>query len=730
MKKIILIFIWVFSLLPFEKVMSQTLNVRGKITEGHDPIPGVVVKVKNSNVVTVTNSNGEFLIKASGEDILVFTSVGYKAKEVPVKGRTFIAESMEMDQKNLNEVVVVGYGVQKKITMTGAVVSVSGDDLIKAPVAGVSNALIGLTTGVQALQSSGEFGADQADIRIRGIATLNTGGANPLILVDGVERSTYNNIDPHEIESINILKDASSTAVFGVRGANGVILITTKQGKVGDPKIDFSSNLAVIQPSILPDYLDSYNYALLRNEAEKNMGKQPSFSAEDLRLYQTGEDPIFHPNKNWINELIKPFSLQQSYNANVSGGTQKLRYFTSLGYFSQNGAYREPEQSFGFPYKQVYDKYNLRTNFDFDLTNDFSVSIKLGDQITNNSSPNGGAWGAFDKASRTSPMSSPGFVDGKYIENVIGFPAGVPYFNPWGQAGPTSTGGAFVTDDFSNTINTNISLRYKLDKLTRGLAVRAMGAYDSYYLKEAVRNKYFPAYTVMKNPNDPTKYSIYQSTDDGPYYGLKEGVDNQHKWRKMYAEVAIDYKRLFDGGHDVSGLILGNIQKKYDPSLLYQLPTAYEGLVARVTYGYKNRYLSEFNMGYNGSENFPENKRFGFFPSFSLGWVATEEPFLPKNKWLSFLKIRGSYGEVGNDKIGGDRYLYLNGPYTLGYGGYQQTVFGDAGSNMARYQMYKEGKLGNQDVTWERAKKMEYWYRYTLPVRQAYFYRRFFWREA
>src|SRR5690606_2336038 len=278
--------------------------------------------------------------------------------------------------------------------------------------------------------------------------------------------------------------------------------------------------------------------------------------------------------------------------------------------------------------------------------------------------------------------------------------------NPWGQAGPTSTGGAFVTDSYSSTLNTNLQLKYDLHRLLPGLSVRGMGAYDSHYLKNHVRSKYFPAYTILKDDATPEGFIMYQSTEDGPFYNVSESISDNNKWRKMYVEAAIDYKQSFGGTHNVTGLLLGNFQRAFYPNLQYKLPTAYLGLVSRITYDYKNRYLTELNMGYNGSENFPEGKRFGFFPSVSLGWVASSESFFPENDWVTFLKIRGSYGEVGNDKIGGERYLYLNGPYQLYNGGFQAVVFGEAGTNMARYNMYQEGKLGNPDVTWERAKKM------------------------
>ncbi|WP_232825980.1 SusC/RagA family TonB-linked outer membrane protein [Chitinophaga alhagiae] len=686
--------------------MSQTKVVKGRVTDGKEPLPGVSVKIKNTNTGTITNVNGEFSINASGNDILVLSFIGYTSKEVPVGGKSFISETLAEGDSQLGEVVVVGYGVQKKATVTGAISTVKGEDLVKAPVAGISNALIGMAPGLQAVQNSGEFGNDKATIYIRGMATLNGSGRNPLIMVDGVVRETYNNLDPNEIESINILKDASATAVFGVRGANGAIIITTKQGKIGKPQVSVSSNLAAIQPTILPELLGSYDYAMLHNEAARNSGVAPRFTEEDIRLYQTGEDPIFHPSKNWIDEMIKPFSFQQNYNANVSGGTEKLRYFTSLGYFSQSGGYHQPEQGFGFPYKHKYDKYNIRMNFDFNPVKDLTISVRLGNQITNNHIPNGGAWGAFDKAANLPPMTSPGFVEGKYIEKILGLPSGVPNYNPWGQAGPTSTGGAFVTEDYSSTLNTNLVINYDLGRFVKGLSVRATGAYDSYYMKSATRRKYFPAYTIMKDPDNPAGYIMYQSSDTGPFYGLSESISDGNKWRKMYTEAAIDYKRSF-GKHNVTALALGNFEYAYYPNMQFKLPTGYLGAVGRVTYDYANRYMAEINGGYNGSENFMEGKRFGFFPAFSLGWTVTEEPWMPKNKVLTFLKFRGSYGEVGNDKIGGKRYLYLDGPYYLTNGDFQAVVFGEAGSNMARYNMYREGDLGNPDVTWERARKMD-----------------------
>jgi len=675
------------------------------------PLKGVNVTVKNTSVGVSTDDNGAYVLNYTQSDaILIFSLVGYKSIEESINQRTTVNVALESDDKLLEEIVVVGYGEQKKVTVTGAISTVTGEDLVRAPVAGISNALIGMAPGLQAVQSSGEFGKDKATIYIRGMATLNSSGRNPLILVDGVPRDTYNNLDPNEIESISILKDASSTAVYGVRGANGVILITTKQGKSGKPRVSVTGNVAAIQPTVLPKYLNSYDYAVLRNEAEMNGGIAPdrvTFSPEDLELYKSGADPIFHPSKDWIAELIRPFSFQQSYNANISGGTERVKYYSSIGYFNQSGGYREPEQSLGFPYKHNYDKYNVRMNFDFKPNDDLFIAIKLGNQVTENSIPNGGAWAAFDKAANRPPMTSPVFVEGKYIERVIGLPGNVPNFNPWGDAGPTSASGAFLNEEYSSTLNTNLSIVYKLDKITKGLSVRAMGAYDTYYQKNKARSKAFPKWTVMKDPSSPTGYKLYQSSDEGPFGGLSESIGDANKWRRIYTEAALEYKRLFNNVHNVGALVLGNFSRDITPSLQYKLPHVYLGVVSRITYDYRNRYMAEINMGYNGSENFPEGNRFGFFPSVSAGWVVSQESFFPENAWVSFMKLRGSYGVVGNDEIGGQRYLYLNPPFTLGNGGNQAVVFGNPGVDFARYNMYREGNIGNPNVTWERSKKMD-----------------------
>lgn len=688
-------------------VHGQEREITGTVSDAvtGSPMAGVTVVIKGSDRGTTTDAKGRYKLAVPDRGVLAFSFIGYEEKAVSVGTALVVDVALSEGSEVIEELVVVGYGTQRKTTVTGSVVSVSNEELLRAPVAGVSNALVGLTSGLQTLQTSGEFGGDAVSLRVRGIATLNTGGAAPLIMVDGVERDTYNDIDPNEIESLNILKDASATAVFGVRGANGVILITTRQGQVGKPRVSVSANVAGLQPSVLPQTLGSYDYALLRNEAERNMGrKEVFFQQEDMDLFRDGSDPIFHPDVNWVDELIKPLSFQQSYNANISGGSEMLRYFVSLTYFNQSGGYHKPEQDLGFKYKHNFDRYNVRMNFDFNLTRDLTLSLKLGNQVTDNIYPNGGAYATFDKATTTSPMSSPGFVEGRLVTQVVGAMPGIPQFNPWAESGPTSGGSAGVQDRrFSNTLNTNLSLKYNLDRYVKGLSVRAMAAYDSYYRKTAHRSKYFETWSIVKADNEKG-YTMFRNGESGPYYGMSESISDANKWRKMYAEAAIDYNRSF-GDHRVTALFLANLQKAYYPNMATKLPTAYLGFVGRVTYDYRSKYLVEFNAGYNGSENFAPGNRYGFFPAVSAGWVVTGEEFLKDNEVLTFLKIRGSYGEVGNDKIGGNRFMYIQSPYTLSNGGWVKTAFGTPGVDQAVYNMYKEGKIANEKVQWEVARK-------------------------
>lgn len=684
---------------------QSTLTITGKvIDELGEPLIGVNVLLKGSNIGTVTNIEGNFsLANVTLGSIIEFSYLGYTTITRTVNNRTVLNITMSEDKKVLEELVVVGYASQTKATVTGAINSVRSEELLKTPVANISNALAGRTSGLTAIQRSGEPGKDQSVLRIRGIATLNSGEqAEPLVLVDGVERN-FNEIDANEIETINILKDASATAVFGVRGANGVILVTTKIGKEGKPMVNYTSNFAYQNPTRLPKSVTSPVYARLYNEAWANDGNtERIFSDEDIRLFESGESPYTHPNNDWYDLMIKPLSFQQQHNINVSGGAANTRYFVSLGYFQQEGAYREAKLYKDINGNPNYLRYNFRSNLDFKLGKTTEVSVKIGSQVVEAKYPGVDTGALFGSVLSAAPISTPGIVDGKLIKSIEGGTKMVSE-NPF-----YSIIGLGWRDVYNNNLNANLSLRQKMDKVIQGLSFRTMISYDGFYSHTLNRRKEVEEYIMRKNiwSTDPAELAanpfIFELARQAGPISTSESWGKNHK---IYGEAAIEYDKKFER-HQVTGLLLGNFQKFYSPSLRFGLPAGYAGLVGRVTYNYAHKYLAEFNMGYNGSENFPEGKRFGFFPAFSLGWTASEESFFPKSEFLSYTKLRASYGEVGNDKMGTYRYLYRPSVYSLG-GRY---FFGeDLGVGTPRSPFtYVEQEIGNPSVTWERARKSNF----------------------
>jgi TonB-linked SusC/RagA family outer membrane protein len=693
------------NLLTFS-ALAQTRQVTGTVVDDNgEPLIGVGVQVKNSSIATQTNVEGKFSIRvAEPNAVLVFTYVGYNRKEVTATSNT-INVTLLTDVKALDDVVVIGYGTQSKPTITGAISSISGKEILRAPVSNIANALAGRATGITATQRSGEPGRDVANIFIRGLATINSANARPLILVDGVERELAT-IDPYTIESLNILKDASATAVFGVRGANGVIIITTKTGSVGKPQFSFSSNLAMQNPIRLPEMLNSYDFATLRNEAGLNDAQPPVFSAYDLERYQKGDDPYFHPDVDWMEYMLKDYSPQQQYNLNVSGGFQDAKYFVSLGYLNQDGAYELGDIFNEFSANPNFKRYNIRTNFDFNVTKKLTLSIKAGTDLTNSNYSRSSTSDIFGTILSASPVMSPVLYDGKVIRNVRGVAgafqiSNTPLFQMLTQGFNTN---------FSSNLNTNIGLKYNLDAVTKGLSVRAMGAYDNFYAQTASRSKQIPLWDLDYNPNaqnfqDSIAPVATINQFEGPVSFIGESFT---KFRRIYGELAIDYNRSFDGGHSVSALALGTIERSYNgrnnslPNTFIQLPYNYLGVVGRITYNYKTKYLAEFNMGYNGSENFARGRQFGFFPAGSLGYILSEESFIPKNNYLTYVKLRGSLGKVGNDKAGepwDNRFLFIPSAFVPG-----PTYF--FGQNRNGVSGFREGTIGNPDVTWETAVKL------------------------
>jgi len=680
---------------------SQSVMVSGVVKdEAGEPLIGVtVLEATSKQNGVITNLDGEFTISVSSSNAkLLLSYIGYQTKEISIKGGTYLQISMTEETETLDEVVVVGYGAQKKETVTGAMTMVKNEELIKSPVSNVSNALAGRLTGVTVMQHSGEPGKDGAEIRIRGVGTLS-GNASPLIIIDGVERESMDGIDMNEIESINVLKDASTTAVYGIRGANGVIILTTKSGTESKPVVSLTANVAMQTPTVLPEFLDSYDYAVLRNEGLRNDGQAELFSAEAIEAFRTGSDPVIYPNEEFFKTFIKKLSVKQQYNVNVSGGTPIVKYFVSLGYLRQEGQYNTESLkslNIGYDPNPIFNRYNVRANFDVSITKHLSATIRMGNQSTYSNYPNTSTESLFSAVLNSSPMIGCGVVDGKLVRGYLDDP--LSFLSGRGVSAASILLSTGYTSTTTNTFNLNLGLKYDLEQITKGLSVRLLYAYDNYYSRNVVRQKEIDSYYVVRDyTTGQLRYPSYSYESGFTTFSEAHSV-----WRVSYLEAAVDYQRSF-GNHRVTGLLLYNQRKRRTPGLEYAVPQAIQGLVFRATYGYADKYLAEFSLGYNGSENFPPSLRYGVFPAVSLAWVMTEEKFIPKNPYFTFFKLRASYGQVGNDKIGSKRFLYL--PTSFEYVNSNLYQFGVEGVDRVSYQGAKEGQIGNDQVTWERAQK-------------------------
>ncbi|MCM1503918.1 MAG: TonB-dependent receptor [Muribaculum sp.] len=680
---------------------AQSTQVTGIVqdTTG-EPLMGASVIEKGTSTGTATNLDGEFVlfVKNPGTSVLTVSYVGYETQEVALKGQTKITITLKESTAVLDEVVVVGYGQQKKESVIGAISQVNSADLLETPAANLSQAITGKIPGVITSQGSGAPGADDASIFIRGRATF-AGDAQPLILVDGIERS-FSQIAPDDIETISVLKDASATAVYGVRGANGVMLITTKRGKEQKPVVSLTANWQWQTPTRKDTYLNSYESVKLLEEALANDGQPSQFSANDIEMYRqsvagqlTGADALLYPNVDWYDEILRSSAPAQRYNASIRGGTKRMRYYASLEYYDQQSLFKElSKDQYGNNSSQRYKRYGFRANADFFLTKDLQLSVNFGTRFEErylpNSDESAGYSNIFYQLNHT-----PGWLfpisymveNGEEMKELYG--GSSQYQN--NVYGTLSEGGYRKG---INTINeTNFIADYKLDWLTPGLSARAMASFDYENYHQNQYTKSFATYELNDRAN-------YTSIDAYNKFGTDAPMESGYSFYtvyKLYMEGQINYKRLFAQKHDVTAMVL-YMQNDYRYNS--DLAKRYQGVVGRVTYGYDNKYLFEFNAGYNGSENFHKSRRFGFFPAVSLGWRITQESFMESARnWLDNLKIRGSYGEVGNDQMGGQRFLYeqkwsqISSDYVFGTGSWQSGIY--------------EQQYPNYAVTWERAHK-------------------------
>jgi len=682
----------------FQIVHGQTM-ISGTVTSASDGsvLAGATIAVPGTTAGTISNEDGTYTLSVSSRaSELVFQYVGMVSQTVSIDGRTIINIALAYDELGIEELVVVGYGTQQKTTITGSVSDIDGTLITQSPQPNISNTLVGRMTGLLTVQREGEPGQNETTLRIRGQGTFS-GSAEPLVMIDGIEAKNYNNLDPNEIENITILKDASATAVYGVRGANGVLLITTKRGELGKPKLSISSNVGFNSMIELKENTSSYPYALAYNEALRYNSYTtgtyiPKFTEEDIEHFRTGDDPIFHPDVDWMDLFFKPTALQTSHNVNISGGTELMKYFVSAGYFFQEAGFSEElsELAPGFNAQHSYSRYNLRSNFDFNITKRLTASLQVSTQIDRRKGQNTSF--LLDKVYNMPPWPSPGIVDGKIVK----------VYDIYGGEILEEFLGSGYSLYFNNYLTTSLRFDYALDFITPGLKVHSA---ISYWNRAGDTKRYTKNIQTYKPLRLDDGTILYASQNDDEPFSFGQSAD---KLRKNYLEVGLNYSRSF-GDHNVGGLVLYNQDKLHDPNLAFVIPNGHQGLVGRVTYNYSLRYLLEFNIGYNGTENFAVGRRFGYFPAYSVGWIVTQEPFFPRNKFLSYLKLRATYGEVGNDRIGAERFLYRPAAYEFGsLGNWQEPqyyYFGVPGSTFQQYQGSFEGTNGNPMLTWERAKK-------------------------
>ncbi len=706
----------------------ENIKISGSVTDGmREGIPGVSIVIKGTDIGTITNYDGNYtLSNVPINSTLVFSFIGMRTQEFLVSGPENINVTMEPVAMDMDEVVVVGYTKQRKETITGAISSITTTDLKQSPTANLTNALAGRMPGLIVNQySGGEPGVDQSEIFVRGLGTY--GSKSPIVIVDGVERD-MNFLAPEEIETFTILKDASATAPYGVRGANGVIIITTKRGKEQEATVNFKASYGVNEPVQFPTYLGSAEYAELYNEAIQN--DNPGIDPENLNLFTQDAIDKFRRAKgdnsdglgyNWdyFDYAFKP-GAQSDYSLSIKGGNERARYYVMANYFQQDGNYKHTDLA-QYNTQAVFKRYNFRSNIDIDITDNFYAKLDIGARITDRNAP-GTTAGRIVEFANTQPPYLPITLEvNEDIEPnktyAANNPSGMLYgdqiyrFNILGELSRTG-----FLNEKNTYLNGSFALGHKLDFITKGLQAEAIFSYDASdgrWINRKVDTysegyREYPGYAtfvpvegsdVYRNPGHyvgeyktGNKYDIDQT--------IGNGFSRNSTVGRSYLQLKLEYDQKF-GAHSVTGMVLANRSKK---DIDNQVSFCYQGITGRATYDFASRYLFEVNMGYNGSENFAPGKRYGFFPAVSGGWIISNESFMAStSKWLDNLKIRGSYGLVGSDNIpNNSRFIYLQ--YYGGGGDYSFGIdnFGSgAGGGIS------EGDLANPNLTWEKAKKTD-----------------------
>ncbi|MCI7307571.1 TonB-dependent receptor [Alistipes senegalensis] len=679
---------------------QPTIQAKGRVVDTNGiAIAGAAVTVKGGSAGgTISDAQGAFTLRVRKGDVLHVSFLGFQAREIAVTDASPLTIRLAEETHQVEDVVVVGYGVQKKESVLGAISQVNNEQLVNSGTTNITNAIAGKLSGVTTIQTGGQPGNNDANIFIRGVSSWN--GSTPLVLVDGVERS-FADIDPNEVASLSVLKDASATAVFGAKGANGVIIVTTRTGSTGKPKMNISLSYGLDFPTMIPDHIGSAQTAELLNVALKNAQSYgsmiPQWQIDEYARPSSRINSIRYPDNDWFDIAMRKCAQTINANYNVSGGSQRVKYFLSLGYSHEGSIFKDFSEWSNANFR--YDRINYRSNLDFDVTRSTKLSVKVGGVLGIKDTPTDKTVsGMFNMMYSASPMMYPAYYPAWVLEEIpdtdypdaSGGRLSSPRTAYFGNIRTSLSTGEFeqTTD---NKLYTDINFEQKLDFITKGLSVKANVSLSTYYsrISQTATNSN-PTFYIDWNRYDagdgnPWIYSaasehVYENTP----YAVTRGAMQNNYYVTFYWEGALNYNRTF-GDHTVTALALFNQRENVKGTAF---PYHSQGVVGRVTYDYKHKYLFECNLGYTGSEQFSPENRYGFFPSVAIGWVPSQERFWKEAMpWWSKLKIRYSDGLVGSDS--GSRWLYFS-DYVKGGDSY----------------IY-EGAAANAVAQWEEARKRD-----------------------
>ncbi len=703
-----------YAILFFPLYLSaQDSMVRGKVIEAetNEPLPGVTIQIENSTRGVTTDIDGTFEIRAVSSEKLVFSFLGMESQTVNVGNKTYIEVTLKQAASELDEVTVVAFGKQKKESVIASVSTVQ-PSVLQVPSSNLTTAFAGRIAGLISYQRTGEPGQDNAQFFIRGVTSFGTGKVDPLILIDGVEMTTEDmaRLTTDDIASFSIMKDANATALYGARGANGVIMVTTKEGREGEVKIQFRAEGSFSSPTENVEFADPVTYMKLHNEAvrTRNPGTRLPYEEKKINYTERGIDPVRYPTVDWQDLLFDKNTFNQRYNLNISGGGKIARYYIAASYSKDNGILKVDKRQ-NFNNNIQLNKFALRSNVNVNLTPTTEAIVRLNGVFDDYQGPLDGGTDLYNKAVRANPVYFLPYYEPDeaniYTKHILfGNASSGNYLNPYAEMLK-----GYKSNDRSS-MYVQFELKQNLDFITKGLSTRAMFNVNRFAQLE-VRRQYNPFfYTLAPQIGNSQNYTLIALNPDGGTDYLDYVPGNREMENTMYFEGALQYNTNIAEKHSLSGLMVFTLREQKDNTyntLQLSLPQRNAGLAGRATYAYADRYFFEANFGYNGSERFSKNERWGFFPSAGVGWIVTNESFMqPYKDILSKLKLKATYGLVGNDAIGAveDRFYYLSN-LNMSDGG-RGIAFGDTwgysrpGISISRYE--------DPYITWEVSKKANY----------------------